>query len=172
VDRLVGLIDTCLADDRLESETVELKTELADITPLLQAAINQQRRDHPDREIDLSLHSLPEIRLDMGLLVMSINNLLNNALKYSSRDIHVSASVLGNQIQIEITDHGIGIPSEDLDHIFDRFYRADNVKGMAGTGIGLHMSHRIVTLHGGSIDVISSEGVGSTFTIRLPVASV
>ncbi len=170
VDRLVGLIDTCLADDRLESETIELKTEQTDLSPLLRAAIDQQRRAHPDRTLSLSLHTLPELPLDMGLMAMAINNLINNALKYSSKDVHVAATVADNQIQVEITDYGIGIPADEMDFVFDRFYRADNVKGMAGTGIGLHMSQRIVQLHGGSIDVISSEGMGSTFTIRLPLA--
>ena len=170
VDRLVGLIDTCLADDRLEAEAVELKAEPTDLTPLLQAAVEQQRRDHPDRTFELSVQRLPEIPVDISLMTMAINNLINNAVKYSAKTVQIAAGVAANWIQIEITDHGIGIPAQELGYVFDRFYRADNVKGMAGTGIGLHMSQRIVRLHGGSIGVTSREGVGSTFTIRLPVA--
>ena len=169
VDRLIGLIDTCLADDRLEAETIELKAELSDISPLIHAAVDQQRLANPDRNIILTLPPLPEIKVDLGLLAMAVNNLLNNALKYSKSDVQVVFARFPGHIQIDIVDRGIGIPVEEIEHIFDRFYRADNVKGMAGTGIGLHMCQRIVDLHGGTITVASTENVGSTFTIRLPI---
>ena len=169
VDRLIGLIDTCLAEDRLETEALELRAVLADISPLIHAAVDQQKQAHPDRIIDLSLPALPPLRIDEGLLAMAVNNLLNNALKYSTDHIQVRVTARTDHVLLDIVDHGIGIPSGELAYIFDRFYRADNVKGMAGTGIGLHMSQRIVNLHGGTISAVSTENVGSTFTIRLPV---
>lgn len=169
VDRLIGLIDTCLADDRLEAETIALKAEISEISPLIHAALDQQRQANPGRTIDLTLPPLPAIRVDLGLLAMAINNLLNNALKYSKADVQIVFALFSGHIQIDIIDHGIGIPADEIKHIFDRFYRADNVKGLAGTGIGLHMCQRIIDLHGGTITVVSTENVGSTFTIRLPV---
>ena len=169
VDRLIGLIDTCLADDRLEAETVDLHAGLTDITPLLHAAIAQQRQANPHRTITLSPHSFPDIMADVALLAMAVNNILNNALKYSASDIRVDLSRSHEYVQIAIADSGIGIPADEIGQIFDRFYRAENVKGMAGTGIGLHMCKRIVELHGGTIDVASTEGQGSVFTIRLPI---
>ena len=90
-------------------------------------------------------------------------------MKYSTDHIQVRVTARTDHVLLDIVDHGIGIPSGELAYIFDRFYRADNVKGMAGTGIGLHMSQRIVNLHGGTISAISTENAGSTFTIRLPV---
>lgn len=169
VTRLVGLIDTCLADDRLETETLELRAAITDIAPLIHAAIDQQRLAHPKRGIALAMPPLPPLRIDAGLLAMAINNLLNNALKYSSDDVDVTLTQHIDQIRMDITDRGIGIPQGELPHIFDRFYRAENVKGMAGSGIGLHMSHRIATLHGGTLTAISAEGQGSVFTLCLPV---
>ena len=169
VDRLIGLIETCLADDRLEAESLNLRAEPSDITPLIQSAVDEQKLVHHDREIILTLPPLPNLLIDNDLMTMAFNNLLNNALKYSSKDIRVTVSPEPGHVRIDIADQGVGVPSEDLEHIFERFYRSENVKGLAGTGIGLHMSHRIVTMHGGSLTVDSTENVGSTFTIRLPL---
>jgi signal transduction histidine kinase len=171
VTRLVGLIETCLADDRLEAETLSLKADTLNLAPLLQVAVEQQQAAHPQRKIVLAQRRLPDIMADSGLLVLALNNLLTNALKYSGDDdeVRVDAASDGQWVTIGVTDRGIGIPANQLDHIFQRFYRADNVRGVAGTGIGLHMTQRIVTLHGGAIEVQSAEGKGSTFTMRLPV---
>ena len=169
VGRMVQLIDTCLADERLEAETLQLQAVTTDITPLITAQIHQQRQAHPDRTIDLTLAPLPDLCVDTVLLAMALGNLLNNALKYSTSSIQVTVSRTKDYVQIAVTDFGLGIPASELNHIFDRFYRADNVKGLAGTGIGLSMSRRIIQLHGGSLIVDSTEHVGSTFTIRLPV---
>ena len=169
VSRMVQLIDTCLADERLDSETLQLQTATTDIAPLITAQIHQQRQAHPDRTIRLVLPPVPDLCIDTALISMALGNLLNNALKYSSSSIQVMVSHQDDSIQIAVTDHGLGIPASELNHIFDRFYRADNVKGLAGTGIGLSMSRRIIQLHGGNLTVDSTENVGSTFTIRLPV---
>ena len=111
----------------------------------------------------------PSLLVDLGLMEMTINNLLNNALKYSSAAVHINVRQPNDHVLIEIVDQGIGIPAADLAHVFDRFYRADNVKGLAGTGIGLHLCLQIMKLHGGSLTVVSTENIGSTFTILLPV---
>ena len=175
VNRLVGLIETCLADDRLEAETLSLKADMLNLSPLLQVAVEQQRAAHPHRSIALTQRRLPDIMADSGLLALALNNLLANALKYSEDDTEVALDARvhqasdGQWVTVSVTDQGIGIPANQLEHIFQRFYRADNVRSVAGTGIGLHMTQRIVTLHGGTIGVQSVEGRGSTFTLRLPV---
>ncbi|MGQ3029939.1 MAG: sensor histidine kinase, partial [Ferrovibrionaceae bacterium] len=71
--------------------------------------------------------------------------------------------------EIAVTDFGVGIAPADLPRIFDRFYRAANAQGFSGTGIGLTLARTIVELHGGAIEVTSSEGAGSTFTVTLPI---
>ena len=102
-------------------------------------------------------------------------NLVGNAIKYSPGGGEVRVSVVrepgpgGDWAVVSVSDHGLGIPEADLPHIFERFQRASNVAGrIAGTGIGLAISRRIVERHGGTIDVRSEEGVGTTFTVKLP----
>ncbi|HKC72796.1 MAG TPA: sensor histidine kinase, partial [Chloroflexota bacterium] len=106
-----------------------------------------------------------------------VGNLLSNALKYSPAEsaIWVRLSqedgAAGPEAVLVVRDEGIGIPAADLAHIFDRFARAGNVVGhFQGTGIGLASARGIVEQHGGTIAVGSTEGVGSTFTVRLPLA--
>jgi signal transduction histidine kinase len=103
-------------------------------------------------------------------------NLLQNAVKYSPEGGTVDMRVeqRGDQACVMVADRGIGIPQEALPLLFRRFYRAGNVQAqhISGIGIGLYVVKEIVDLHGGQIDVASQEGVGSTFTICLPIQSV
>jgi two-component system sensor histidine kinase SenX3 len=105
-------------------------------------------------------------------MVSAIANLLDNALKYSDpgEPVSLSAREVDGWLTIEVRDHGVGIPSRDLDRIFERFYRVDQARSRAtgGTGLGLAIVKNIVSNHLGSVAVRSHEGQGSTFTIRLP----
>lgn len=98
--------------------------------------------------------------------------LLDNALTYSSKPIRIEISEQSAEVMISVVDHGVGIPAEDLPHIFDRFYRVDKARARetGGTGLGLSIAKRIVDAHGGNIDVHSVEGEGTTFTVTLPKA--
>jgi signal transduction histidine kinase len=104
-----------------------------------------------------------------------IQNLLQNAIKYSPAGgrVEVRAARRGAMACISVTDQGIGIPQAALARLFTRFYRAPNVdpQHISGMGVGLYVVKEIVTLHGGEVVVESQEGVGSTFTICLPLAS-
>jgi signal transduction histidine kinase len=97
------------------------------------------------------------------------NNLVGNAAKYSpdNTPIEIEAQPADDGVVVAVRDRGIGIPAEDLPHVFDRFHRAGNAQGIAGSGIGLHMARQIVELHGGRIEVGSAVGEGSCFTVRL-----
>jgi len=105
-------------------------------------------------------------------LATAVSNLVDNAVAYSSEgsEVVVSARRHGDEIAISVTDHGIGIAAEDLDRIFERFYRSDRARSRAtgGTGLGLAIVKHIATNHGGRVDVTSALGEGSTFTLRLP----
>ncbi len=105
-------------------------------------------------------------------LEQAFTNLLENAIKYTRAGGRVSARVIeqGDEVQIEVADTGIGIPTASLPRVFERFYRVDRSRSreMGGTGLGLAIVKHVVRAHGGQVDVASVEGVGSTFTITLP----
>ncbi len=109
--------------------------------------------------------------LDEKLLQHILSNLLSNAIKYSpvSSTIQLLLTCRDSQIELQIQDGGIGIPDEDQPRLFEAFHRATNVEGVPGTGLGLVIVKNAVDLHGGSITINSKVGVGTTFTVTLPL---
>jgi two-component system sensor histidine kinase SenX3 len=111
-------------------------------------------------------------------LVTALANLVENAIAYTPErpppappaEVQVVTALTDEYVELSVTDQGIGIEPKDLDRIFERFYRADRARSRAtgGTGLGLAIVKHIATNHGGSVEVRSSVGVGSTFTLRLP----
>ncbi len=103
-----------------------------------------------------------------------ITNLLFNAVKYTpeNKSVHLEAKHTGDSIKIDISDTGIGIPKDDLEHIFDEFFRASNAHSskIEGTGLGLSIVKQIVEQHGGLISAHSTPGEGSVFSVSLPIA--
>jgi len=117
---------------------------------------------------------LPPIRVDSARLAQVLHNLLNNGLRHTPAggSISIRAQTEADNIRIDISDTGEGIPAEHLSHIFDRFYRADpaRARDTGGAGLGLAIARAIVEAHDGQISALSAgDGQGSTFTIRLPV---
>jgi signal transduction histidine kinase len=110
---------------------------------------------------------------DAKLLFQVFSNLLANAVKYSPGGgvIEVEAATAADRVTVAISDYGIGIPPIDLDRLFDRYHRGSNVSGIVGTGVGLYLVKMVVELHHGSVDVESTEGKGSRFTVCLPINS-
>jgi two-component system, OmpR family, sensor histidine kinase SenX3 len=112
---------------------------------------------------------------DRSQLVSAVTNLLDNAIKYSEpgQPVEVDATVGDGGICISVRDHGIGIPSRDLERIFERFYRVDRARSRAtgGTGLGLSIVRHVAQAHGGDVTVESIEGEGSTFRLRVPLPS-
>ena len=102
-------------------------------------------------------------------------NLTENAIKFSydNSTIRVSTSIQKNRVLISVRDSGIGIPKDDVNSIWDRFYKSDLSRGKdkTGTGLGLSICKEIITAHKETIDVVSTEGAGSTFTFRLPLSA-
>jgi two-component system sensor histidine kinase SenX3 len=104
-----------------------------------------------------------------------VTNLLANAVAYSPPDaerIAVAARARAGMVEIAVTDSGIGIPRKDRNRVFERFYRVDQSRASStgGTGLGLAIVKHVATNHGGSVTVWSEEGLGSTFTMRIPLA--
>jgi two-component system sensor histidine kinase SenX3 len=112
---------------------------------------------------------------DRTQLVSAVTNLLDNAVKYSEagEPVEVDATVEDATVCISVRDHGIGIPSRDLERIFERFYRVDRARSRAtgGTGLGLSIVRHVAQAHGGDVTVESVEGEGSTFRLRVPLPS-
>lgn len=112
---------------------------------------------------------------DRSQLVSAVTNLLDNAVKYSEpgEPVEVDATAGDGTICISVRDHGIGIPSRDLERIFERFYRVDRARSRAtgGTGLGLSIVRHVAQAHGGDVTVESTEGEGSTFRLRVPLPS-
>lgn len=115
------------------------------------------------------------VRGDAVQLTSAVRNLVDNAVKYGRTGgaVEVTVAVSGGFVEVAVTDHGIGIPTESLDRVFERFYRVDRARTRTtgGTGLGLSIVRHVVTNHGGEVNVSSREGEGSTFTLRLPCAT-
>ena len=116
---------------------------------------------------------LPTIQADKILLRQIISNLLSNAVKYSPPDkvITITMEHTGDSVVFSVRDSGIGIPENDMPHLFEPFYRATNVGTIHGTGLGLVITQEAVDLHGGTITAESQLGIGTVFTVRIPMAS-
>jgi PAS domain S-box-containing protein len=117
---------------------------------------------------------LSRVWIDQVLITRILNNLVSNAFKYStaSREVSVNIRAEGGFAVLEVSDHGIGIPAEDVERIFEPFYRAGNVGAIGGTGLGLNIVKECVSLHGGRITVDSRENEGTTFTVVLPISQI
>jgi signal transduction histidine kinase len=109
---------------------------------------------------------------DEKLLSSAITNLVSNAIKYSPNGsaVRLELHYRANQIVVQVQDEGIGVPEKDMIHLFDPFHRASNVGGISGTGLGLYITKMVVDLHNGIIEVKNNHEIGTTFTIRLPLA--
>jgi len=114
----------------------------------------------------------PIVSGDRWQLSSALSNLVDNAIKYSEpgTEVRVTIAISAESIEAIIADRGIGIPARDLSRIFERFYRvdADRSRATGGTGLGLSIVRHVIENHQGKIDVTSTEGVGTTFTISLP----
>ena len=168
VGRLIDLITTCLADEQLESGRIVMQEQSFELKPILTASLDHHRAASPHRTFQLECDLVPPVWGDPGLIGLVMNNLIANAVKYSSDGpIQVKAVPEHGGVALSVLDQGIGIPSEDIPNIFVRFFRASNTQTIAGSGIGLHMVRQIVDLHGGTLGVDSRLGEGSTFTVWL-----
>ncbi len=178
-NRLVDLVNDLLDVARVEAGRVEIHrrpTDLADVihetTVLMRPRIDEKRQT---LEVDVP-ENLPRALVDPSRIRQILTNLLTNAHLYtpSGGRLAVAVRAAGHAIEIEVSDTGRGMSAEDVEHVFDRFYRAGNgpdEAGAPGTGLGLAIVKSLVDLHGGSIDVDSAPGEGTSFRIRLPRAT-
>lgn len=174
VDFLKDIMDDVLQLARLQARRVEYKPSKLDLETLLRDILDEFR-SHPNNThqfLYLCETSILPIYADKKLIRQLINNVLSNAVKYSLPDqpITVRLQQVDGLLVFSVHDGGIGIPEADLTHLFEPFHRASNVGTIHGTGLGLVIAKEAVDLHGGTLSVESQLGVGTTFTVRLPVA--
>jgi two-component system NtrC family sensor kinase len=175
VTNITDLIDDLLELGRIEADFDKYKERLP-LSAIIQYSINGHRNRFEEKGQSLEVEIQPDIPEIFGSpirLRQMIGNLLENANKYTSPggSIRIVLRAENGQVILEVSDTGIGIPSEDLPHIFERLYRASNVSlDMPGTGLGLAIVRSIVVNHEGRFWCDSKLGSGSTFTIVLPTA--
>jgi two-component system OmpR family sensor kinase len=161
-----------LAD--LDARTIE-RTRL-DLLEVVEDAIASASPEAGNKRIDVHFQEVPwpvgPIRGDRDLLVTALRNLLDNALKFTEDGgvIEIRASDDGHNVTLEVADTGMGIPADEIDHVFEELYRGQNVARISGSGMGLTLVQRIVSLHGGAVTARSREGRGTVMTIQLPLA--
>jgi two-component system, OmpR family, sensor kinase len=170
---MTHLMENLLNSSRLVDSGTELYFHPVDmdLDKLLREVCKLHREISPKAQILQRLGIEPLMMVgDPKLLFQVFSNILANAIKYSPGGglIKFSGAVDADQIVVTIEDNGIGIPEKDLARLFDRYFRASNVSGMVGTGVGLYLVRMVVALHDGDVSVESKEGEGSRFTVRLP----
>ncbi len=173
--RVARIIDDLLDLTRIEAEETARREPVA-VHAVVTEAVQRIQPLADARSITLDTRDVPRrhtVRGDRRQLVSAVGNLLENACKYSDNGstVEVVSRADRSWVDIEVSDHGIGIPERDLERVFERFYRVDRARSRdtGGTGLGLAIVRHVATNHLGDVRVRSSEGAGSTFTLRLPV---
>ena len=177
--RLTQLVNNILDFSRIESGRKVYVFAEADVAEVVREAVAtfDIRVASAGFRIDLSLPEkpLPPIRIDRAAIDQAVCNLLDNAVKYSgeSRDIEVRVEGDERRVVIAVTDHGIGIPREERERVFERFHRVGTglVHEVRGVGLGLAIVRHVVDAHGGKVSLETELGAGSTFSLVLPIAA-
>lgn len=172
VQRLIDLIDSTLSASRLSEGKVEFAPKPISIAEIITSVCRRQQEISPRHRIGLELGNIPKvIQADPVLMEQVFTNLITNAIKYApkSPNIHVMGRLEGSDLLISVVDEGLGIPKDELPKLFGRYFRARTAAGIRGTGIGLNLVREIMALHNGRVEVESTEGSGSCFTVRLPL---
>ena len=174
-DQLTNLVSDLLELSKLESQpdlphavSVDLATSVRKTVDLIMPAAQRK-----GQSLTMDVKRLPLVVGNPDYLERAIANLIDNAIKYTpdGGEIRVAARSNGSNVIVEVTDNGLGIPAEDIPRIFERFYRVDRSRSreMGGTGLGLSIVKHVVQVHGGTVEVNSTLGQGSTFRLKLPI---
>ncbi len=175
VDRENKIITDLLSMVKMDKQAGTLDPEETDINHLLTGILKRLKPIAEKSGVDLICEEKKEVTalVDITKFSLAVTNLVENAIKYNKKDGWVKVT-LDADIQfliLTVSDNGIGIPEDSLNHIYDRFYRVDksHSKEIGGTGLGLAITRATILLHKGSIKASSVEGEGTTFTVRIPL---
>lgn len=172
--RLSDLISNILRLNKLENQRIDPEIESYDLCGQLEECIlhYEELWDEKDLELEVDMEEKAVVQADRSLMEMVWNNLLSNAIKFTEPggSVSIRQTTSADHVEVAVTDTGCGMSRENVRHIFDKFYQGDTSHSKEGNGLGLALVQRILTLMNGEITVVSEEGKGSTFTVRLPVS--
>lgn len=175
VARMTRMLDDILLIGRGDAQSLRFTPAPTDLAALCSHIRNEATQSRPGGDgrprVVLDMQGIDGVwQLDAKLMRHVLGNLLSNAVKYSPEggDVRFNVRADGEGLRFDVIDRGIGIPDSDIRRLFESFHRASNVGNIAGTGLGLAIVKQSVDLHGGRIEVESTLGVGTTFTVHIP----
>ena len=173
-ERLTRLVQQIIDLSRLQQDVMSDDSSVLKVGDLIGEACEHSQTEAERKNIAIASQYQPDLFIhgDRDQIHAAVSNLVENAVTYSPEDskVSVTAKSIDGEIHITVTDHGIGIPNEELDRIFERFYRVDPARARAtgGTGLGLSIVKHVAASNGGRVTVWSEQGQGSSFTLILP----
>lgn len=170
VKQLLQLLDNTIEQARNDQPTLGYAPVDGDIGACIKAVAESFRDANPALNVDLELPPLPELSFDRSLIEQAFTNLFANSIRYTAGKprVAISVTVTSEAVQIHFRDWGIGVPEVERDRVFSDYVRGSNVDGRTGTGLGLSIVRQAIGLHGGLIEIVATEGPGTTFRITLP----
>lgn len=175
IERENKIINDLLSLVKMDRSAGELNISVVNINELLELILKRLKPIAEKRNIELVLESFRPVtaEIDEVKLTLAISNLVENAIKYNKEEgwVHVSLNADHKYFFVRVEDSGIGIPEEDLEHIYERFFRVDksHSREIGGTGLGLAITRNSILMHRGAIKAHSKEGEGTIFTVRIPL---
>jgi signal transduction histidine kinase len=176
--QLQKMINDLLDLARSDAGKLRIEPEPTQVRPLAQRIGRQMRPNFESKDQRFTVtveKDLPDINADAGRIGQVLANLLTNANKYAPEgsQVRLAATQVGDEVEFAVSDNGPGLDDDQLEHVFDRFWRADSSESQSvgGTGLGLAIAKSLVELHGGAISANSSPGEGATFRFVLPIAT-
>lgn len=174
--RLSALVQDIIQLSRIQAAETIVNAELVDLESVVREAIDRNNFKAERRKVKIQFVAEKDLRVigDEEMLAVAFKNIIENAIVYSPEGSKVGVSLEknGNLAEVKVVDSGVGIAKEDQKRIFERFYRTDPARSRqtGGTGLGLSIVKHVITSHLGEIKLASKPGIGSTFTLRLPLA--
>jgi hypothetical protein len=177
-ERLNKLVSALLELAKLDAYDIQAELEPFNLSELVQDVVQKFQLMANEKQIVLSTRcekDLPFVNADIGLIERALENLIENAVHNTppGGSVRLVLKPHGDNVAVEVSDTGQGIPAEDLGHIFNRFYQLDKSRksDLGHSGLGLAITKKILELHDRSIEVVSALGAGTTFSFQLPVTS-